>query len=143
MGIDLAVPVWGSFRLTVDPAADTARFDEVNAWYQGLNTTDPEDLSELFNMTELIVFEVDNYTDRAQFESFQATARELLECNDIEARYFEVLASKAANPVNSGLGLLTIVHDFNARIGVRFTETDAETCRVSLQVIVRPEELME
>jgi hypothetical protein len=107
------------------------------------NTPNANIAINLFNMTDLIVFEVENFTNQEQFESFRATARDLLESSDIEERYFEVLSSKAANSMTSGLGLLTIIHDFNARIGVRFTETDTDTRRVSLQVIVRPEELME
>lgn len=55
-GMMFTCPVWGSFRLTVDPASESARFDSVQAWYERLDPlgSDKRDLGELFRMTELV-----------------------------------------------------------------------------------------
>lgn len=53
MGMMITSPVEGTFQLTVDQVAGTARFDSVNASYLGLDPMEPGDLGRLFNMTEL------------------------------------------------------------------------------------------
>ncbi len=107
------------------------------------NTPNNNIAINLFNITDVIVFEVENFIDAERYASFLSKAKELLEGGDIKAQYFEALKAKGRDPGSSGLGLLTIMHDFNARIGIRFSQTDAGIRRVSLQVIVRPEELIE
>jgi hypothetical protein len=107
------------------------------------NTPNGNIAINLFNMTDVIVFEVENYITEAQFTAFLAKAKELLESGDVAPRYFQALKARASDPASSGLGLLTIMHDYGARIGIRFTRADTDIRRVSLQVIVRPEELVE
>lgn len=53
MGIVFTSPVEGNFKLSVDPAAGTARFDSVNASYWSFDGMESRDLGRLFNMTEL------------------------------------------------------------------------------------------
>jgi hypothetical protein len=106
------------------------------------NTKNGKIAINLFNLADLIIYEVENYVDESRYQDFREKAEQLLDGNDIETKYFAALREKAENPSGSGLGLLTILHDFGAHVGVRFVREENGLYRVSLQVHMRPEEVL-
>lgn len=97
----------------------------------------------LFNLVDQLVFEVENFTDNSQFNLFVKIATELMDpSEDIETKYFRALQAKAESE-GSGLGLITILHDYNAKLGVRFlSDKSRDSYKVSLQVGVNPGEVV-
>jgi hypothetical protein len=106
------------------------------------NTKNGKIAINLFNLADLIIYEVENYVNEESYQAFREKAEKLLDGADIETKYFAALQQKGENPSGSGLGLLTILHDFGARVGVRFIREDGGLYRVSLQVHMRPEEVL-
>lgn len=92
-----------------------------------------------------MIFYVSNLMDGDKVQQFQELIDELLHC-DIEARYFaqlehNALAASSSNPSNnpaandhSFMGFLTMIHDYNARLGWRFEGINSETARVTTMV---------
>ena len=97
----------------------------------------------LYHRPDTVVFEVENTVDRKQFDLFCRQAAEIMDSTtSLEERFMSALEAKALNAGGSGLGLLTILHDFNTKLGVRMTPAeDADRFRVYVQVIVDPEEI--
>lgn len=106
------------------------------------NTPNGKIAVNLFNMADQIIYEVENFVNEAQYRIFHKRAEWLLDGGDIEEKYFSALQAKAENSSGSGLGLLTILHDFKSRLGVRFLEEGGGLYRVSVQVTMRPEEVL-
>ncbi len=106
------------------------------------NTTNGQIAINLINMDDRIIYEVENRVDDSRHAIFLEKAADLLDDGDIEEKYFTALQAKSGNPEGSGLGLLTILHDYKTSLGVRFTPEGGGVWRVSLQVSMKPEEVL-
>ena len=97
----------------------------------------------LFDVDHEIVLQVDNWADQEQATRFLEQARALFDAVDIEACYIETIRRSAEDPGSSGIGLLTLIHDFQVALGVRLTPGGSATfSHISIQVRLNPEEAL-
>lgn len=79
-----------------------------------------------------IVFSESNAVDGSRLEQFRAFVTELVE-SDTGEMYVRQL-ERAAEGTGSGLGLLTMVNDYGARLGWKFEDLGNGAVRVTTQV---------
>ncbi len=95
----------------------------------------------LFDVEEQLVLQVDNWAQEEQASRFLETARSLFETNDVEERYMATISESASASDTSGMGLLTLIHDFRVDVGVRLTRGESgRYSHISIQVRLNPEE---
>jgi hypothetical protein len=97
----------------------------------------------LFDADDEIVLQVDNWAQHEQASRFLETARAVLDAADLEARYMDTLRKNALTADASGIGLLTLIHDFKVAVGVRLAPAKGPGfSRISIQVRLNPEEAL-
>jgi hypothetical protein len=72
--------------------------------------------------SDCIYFQVDNIIDEAHYCGFYEFAREMMQCGDVNSLYIEkIKAAAESGGEASGIGLLTILVNFNAGMGFKFS----------------------
>jgi len=85
-----------------------------------------------------IIFLVNNSITPESVETFQTFIQELL-AEDPQALYIQHLENTAddENSTSSGLGLLTIINDYDAKLGWKFETIDSDSVAVSVTTMVQ------
>ncbi|BFM40659.1 hypothetical protein [Synechocystis sp. LKSZ1] len=84
---------------------------------------------------EAIIFEASNPIDEGAAQKYQAFIRQLIE-SDPAQLYFEQLEKTAMGAGESHIGLLTMIYDYEARFGWRFTPVVDQPNRLWVSVMV-------
>lgn len=93
---------------------------------------------ELHLDREKMVFVVTNSVDPKQVEEFQEFLQELLasDPNDLYIHYLEKNASEESN-TESGLGLLTMMNDYQAKLGWKFEKLQSDPEAIAVTTMVQ------
>lgn len=92
----------------------------------------------LENPTLIAVIFATNSVDKAQVETFQSFIRKLL-VSDPQELYVQQVEESAQdnNSTKSGLGFLTMINDYQARLGWKFEPLPAYTDRIAVTVMAQ------
>ena len=79
-------------------------------------------------MDNEVIFQVNNFVDAEKFYSFREFVERVLESDDVNALYFDRLASlNEGDQEKSGIGLLSIISFFNLKFGLKFKSVDSSS----------------
>lgn len=96
----------------------------------------------LYQYEDKIIFETINVISAEQHNAFKHRLTDLLdETVDIETKYFHQVLENVQNNRDSGLGLITLLHDYKVKLGVVFNKAGGENYSVHVQAIINPEEI--
>ncbi len=84
----------------------------------------------------VLKIQIENITTDQHFESFKSHLTNLLESDDLDTMYFEILAEKSEGSTDSGIGLLLLLKDYPLDIGAKFTKENGRN-KVTLQAFYR------
>ena len=98
----------------------------------------------IFENKNLLIIEISNFISEAQKELFHKLLEKLIFCTDIENEYIEALIRVSENikqPVVTGIGIVTILHDFHPGVSAKFIgPDDNHRYETVVQVCVNQEE---
>jgi hypothetical protein len=90
-----------------------------------------------------IIFSVKNIINYNQYLYLKKYIQDYIDTSDINARYMELLSSMSERTNLSRIGLLTILNNFNAQIGIQIHGPDErELYHTSIQIAVKPGEII-
>lgn len=96
----------------------------------------------LIEVDNYIVFEVINSIDTKHYRSFKDYLKEYLLADNMTEKYFELMSDQERLEKKSNLGLMTILNNFNLKLGVQFEQDEEEGAyEVKVQVIIKPTEI--
>lgn len=81
----------------------------------------------------VLKIQIENNTTSNHFEAFQKHLTDLLECEDLDAYYIDLLATKAEGTSESGIGLLLLLKDYQIKVGAKFIRDQDEQYKVIIQ----------
>ncbi len=146
------IRIWKRCGITADYAANYASFSYTGV--EGVENTASTILNELIENAakysggdkgdieilitlkkDCIYFQVDNVLDESHYGVFYEFAREMIQCRDVNSLYIEkIKAAAESGGEASGIGLLTILVNFSAGMGFKFTgEKGKKQYAVSVQ----------
>ncbi len=90
----------------------------------------------VFLLKDKIIFNGTNDVVKDQFEQLSKTANELLE-NDTNELFIQRMEENALSDTSAGLGLLTMINDYDANIAWKYTSTSNDVVNVTTQVTIK------
>lgn len=99
----------------------------------------------LYSVNGEIIFEIENPVSNDQKEIFEVFLNQLIKCTDYETMYMDALErNMVSDDDHSGMGLLTLLHDYHVCLGVQFNppQTNGRADFLCLQIKINPKDLV-
>lgn len=110
-----------------------------NAVKYSINKNNPIKIC-LYQLQDDLIFEVENDLSFEQASVFKGVIEHLQSISDIEAEYMAAIQNNMDKEKVSGMGLLTILNDFNLDMAFDFFKKE-ERDSVNVQVKITPEDI--
>jgi len=95
---------------------------------------------KLYN--NILKLEVKNSSNRTNFLGLRKRLEKLLTTEDLDGLYLNEMVAKSRGDINSGIGLLLMLKDYNVKMGAKFIEdSDKELFNIIFQVYYFMEEV--
>jgi hypothetical protein len=81
-----------------------------------------------------VLLEIQNAATRTMAAGFERHVERLLATDDLDNMFLEALEASQKNEIQSGIGLLLLLKDYDVKIGVRF-ESDARGTQITIRAV--------